>query len=149
RQALEAAEAAAKRIGNSAEALDACGAIFGLLGLHKKAEPFFQRAVADRPDVPQYWFNLAATERMTGAFDHAEAHCDAAIARDRHYGLAYYLRSDLRIQAADRNHIAEMEALIDEGRLTSPSEALLRFALGKECEDLELHDRAFDHINAG
>ena len=26
---------------------------------------------------------------------------------------------------------------------------MLRFALGKECEDLELHDRAFDHVDAG
>jgi hypothetical protein len=26
---------------------------------------------------------------------------------------------------------------------------MLRFALGKECEDLDLHDRAFDHVEAG
>jgi hypothetical protein len=76
-------------------------------------------------------------------------HCDAAIARDRHYGLAHYLRSDLRIQSADRNHIEEMEALIRQGRLARPSEVMLRFALGKECEDLDLHGRAFDHVDAG
>jgi hypothetical protein len=29
------------------------------------------------------------------------------------------------------------------------SEILLRFALGKECEDLELHERAFEHVQAG
>ena len=96
------------------EALDALGAIFGLLGLHERAKQFFLRAVAARPDVPQYLFNLAATERMTGTLEAAEAHCDAAIALDRHYGLAHYLRSDLRIQTADRNHVAEMEALIRE-----------------------------------
>jgi tetratricopeptide (TPR) repeat protein len=149
RAALEAAEAAAKLIDNAPEALDACGAIFGLLGLHQRAKPFFLRAVAARPDVPQYLFNLAATERMTGALDEAEAHCDAAIARDRHYGLAHYLRSDLRIQTAKRNHIAEMEALIRGGGLARPSEVMLRFALGKECEDLQMHDRAFDHVDAG
>jgi tetratricopeptide (TPR) repeat protein len=147
--ALEAAEAASKLIDNAPETLDACGAIFGLLGLHQRAREFFLRAVAARPDVPQYLFNLAATERMTGALDVAEARCDAAIALDRHYGLAHYLRSDLRVQTSDRNHIEEMEVLIRGGGLARPSEVMLRFALGKECDDLEMHDRAFGHVDAG
>jgi tetratricopeptide (TPR) repeat protein len=149
RGAFEAADAASRIIGDAAQAQDALGAIFGLLGLHGRAKEMFLRAVAARPDVPQYLFNLAATERMTGALVEAESHCDAAIARDRHYGLAHYLRSDLRVQSAERNHIDEMEALIREGRLSGPSEVMLRFALGKECEDLEHHDRAFDHVQAG
>ncbi len=149
RGAFEAAEAAARIVGASPEAQDALGAIFGLLGLHEKAKQLFLRVVAARPDEPQYLFNLAATERMTGALADAEAHSDAAIARDRHYGLAHYLRADLRIQTAERNHIEEMEALVREGRLTGPSEVLLRFALGKECEDLEQDDRAFGHVEAG
>jgi tetratricopeptide (TPR) repeat protein len=149
RQALDAAEAASKMIGNAPEALDALGAMFGLLGLHRRAKEFFLRAVAARPDVPQYLFNLAANERMTGALAEAEAHCDAAVARDRHYGLAHYLRSDLRIQTAHRNHIDEMEALIRDGKLARPSEIMLRFALAKEYEDLESHGRAFDHVEAG
>ena len=86
---------------------------------------------------------------MIGALADAEAHCDAAIACDRRYGLAYYLRSDLRIQSSERNHVDEMEAVITEGRLSAPSEILLRFALGKECEDLELWNRAFAHVEAG
>src|SRR5713226_2302307 len=146
RGAFEAAEAASKMIDDAPETLDACGAIFGLLGLHQRAKEFFLRAVAARPDAPQYLFNLAATERMTGALDEAEAHCDAAIALDRRYGLAHYLRSDLRIQTADRNHIEEMEALLRDGKLALPSEVILRFALGKEYEDLDAHDRAFDHV---
>lgn len=149
RRSFEAAEAAAKLVGHVPEALDACGAIFGLLGLHKQAKEMFRRAVAARTGVPQYLFNLAATERMTGALEQAEAHCDAAIALDRHYGLAHYLRSDLRIQTADRNHVEEMETLIHGGRLARPSEVMLRFALGKEYEDLDLHGRAFDHVEAG
>jgi len=149
RGAFEAAEAASRMIDDAPAALDACGAIFGLLGLHHRAKEFFLRAVAVRPDVTQYLFNLAATERMTGALDEAEAHCDAAIARDRRYGLAHYLRSDLRIQTADRNHIEEMEALLRDGKLALPSEVMLRFALGKEYEDLDAHDRAFDHVDAG
>jgi tetratricopeptide (TPR) repeat protein len=148
-EALSAAEAAAKRVGAAADALDALGAMFGLLGLHRRAKGFFVRAVDARPDLPQYLFNLAATERMTGALADAEAHCDAAIARDPQYALAHYLRSDLRVQSADRNHVDEMEALVAKGKLAQPGEILLRFALGKECEDLELWARAFAHVQAG
>src|ERR1700722_15806738 len=107
-----AAEAASKIAGSSPEVLDGLGAIFGLLGRHQRAAELFRRAVAAPPDAAQNLFNLAATERMTGMLEAAEAHCDAAIAVDRHYGLAHYLRSDLRVQTTDHNHIAEMEALI-------------------------------------
>ena len=149
RGAFEAAEAASGMIDNGPETLDALGAIFGLLGLHHRAKQFFLRAVAARPDVPQHLFNLAATERMTGALADAEAHCDDAIALDRRYALAHYLRSDLRIQTANRNHIGDVEALIRDGKLAWPSEVMLRFALGKEYEDLDLHERAFEHVDAG
>ncbi|GLR85318.1 tetratricopeptide repeat-containing sulfotransferase family protein [Bradyrhizobium iriomotense] len=149
RQACAATEVAAEHLGKEPDALDAVGAMFGLLGLQQRARELFRRAVAARPDVPQYLFNLAAAERMIGALGDAEAHCDAAIAHDRNYGLAHYLRSDLRTQSPDRNHIDEMETLLREGRLSQPSEIMLRFALGKECEDLDRWDRAFDHIEAG
>ena len=148
-QALAAADTASTIIGSAPAALDALGAIFGLLGLHHRAAELFRRVVATSPGVPQYLFNLAATERMTGMLDAAEAHCDAAIAHDRHYSLAHYLRSDLRSQTVDRNHIDEMEALIREGQLSCPGEVQLRFALGKEYEDLDRHARAFDHVEAG
>ncbi|MFB9269332.1 sulfotransferase [Bradyrhizobium erythrophlei] len=149
RAACESAEIAARFAAAAPEALDAVGAIFGLLGLQSRAREFLRRAIALAPTVPQYLFNLAAAERMIGALSDAETHCDAAIAHDRHYGLAHYLRSDIRIQTAERNHIEEMEWLVREGRLAPSSEVMLRFALGKECEDLELHDRAFDHVAAG
>ncbi|WP_024513355.1 sulfotransferase [Bradyrhizobium sp. ARR65] len=148
-KALAATEAAARRVGTAADALDAVGAMFGLLGLHDRAGGFFARAVAAKRDEPQYLFNLAATERMTGALAEAETHCDAAIGLRKRYALAHYLRSDLRIQTAARNHVEEMEALLRDGALPGPDEVLLRFALGKECEDLERYERAYDHVAAG
>jgi hypothetical protein len=75
--------------GSSPEALHVLGGIFGLVGQHGRVEDLFRRAVAIRPEVPQYLFNLAATKRMIGKFDAAEAHCDAALSRDRHYCLAH------------------------------------------------------------
>jgi tetratricopeptide (TPR) repeat protein len=147
--AVEAAEAASGMAGSSPEALDALGGIFGMLGQHGRAESLFRGAVAARPDVPQYLFNLAAVERMLGSFEAAEAHCEAAISLDRRYCLAHYLRSDLRTQTADRNHTEEMATLIREGKIARQDEVLLRFALGKEFEDLGDYARAFEHVAAG
>jgi tetratricopeptide (TPR) repeat protein len=149
RQALSEADAAAKFVGASPEALDALGAVFGFLGRHDRARDLFRRAVAAHPDAPQFLFNLAASERMTGLLDLAESHCDAAIALNAGYCLAHYLRSDLRIQTAQRNHVAEMEALVREGKLGWSDEVMLRYALGKEYDDLEEHDRSFDHVATG
>jgi tetratricopeptide (TPR) repeat protein len=149
RDALDEAETAAGVVGSSPEALDALGAIFGMLGRHERAADLLRRAVSARPDVPQYLFNLAATERMNGMLEAAESHCDAAIALNRRYCLAHYLRSDLRIQTAERSHVSEMEALIREGNLAWPDEVMLRYALGKEYDDLEDHARSFDHVAAG
>ena len=146
--ALIEAEAASKLVGAAAPALDALGAILGLLGLHARALDLFRRAVAARPDVPQYLFNLAATERTTGMLEAAEAHCAAAIALDRSYCLAHYLRSDLRIQTKNRNHIREMERLISERKLGGNGEVILRFALAKEYEDVDDHARAFAQVAA-
>jgi tetratricopeptide (TPR) repeat protein len=94
REALATAEQAEAMVGTAPDALDALGGIFGLLGLHDRARQLSVRAVASRPDVPQYLFNLAATERMTGALSEAEAHCDAALALNPTFGLGHYLRAD-------------------------------------------------------
>lgn len=148
-QALRAAETASEVIGTAPETLDALGAIFGMLAQHQRAAELFRRAVAARPDVPQYLVNLAATERMLGLLNDADTHCCLAIAQNPGYALAHYIRSDLRVQSTDRNHIVTMESLVEGGGLDWRSTVLVRYALGKECEDVEAHDRAFTHVAAG
>lgn len=148
-EALKAAETAAGVIGTAPEALDALGAIFGMLAQHRRAAELFRRAVAARPEVPQYLVNLAATERVLGLLAEADTHCGLALAQNPGYAIAHYIRSDLRIQSEDRNHIGEMESLLEEARLDWRSAVLVRYALGKECEDVGAHDRAFAHVAAG
>jgi tetratricopeptide (TPR) repeat protein len=148
-QALKAAERASEVIGAAPEALDALGAIFGMLGQHQKAAKLLRRAVAARPDVPQYLVNLAATERMLGLLADADTHCGVAIAQNPGYAIAHYIRSDLRVQSAEHNHIAEMESLLEGGGLDWRSTVLLRYALAKECEDIAAHEQAFAHVALG
>ena len=64
----EAAEAAAKIVGNAPEALDALRRdLRPARAARKRRRNSSSARSPPRPDVPQYLFNLAATERMTGA----------------------------------------------------------------------------------
>ena len=146
-RALDAAEAAAAIEDAPAEALDGLGAIFGMLGRHRQAQGLFRRAVAAAPAAPQFQFNLAATERMLGEFEAAEARCDALLAREPGNALVLSLRADLRSQTPERNHIAALEALLAKGGATDP--VILHYALGKEYEDLGDDRNAFRHVSAG
>lgn len=145
-EALNAAESATP-LATSPEAQDSLAAVFGLLGRHAQALELSRSAVAARPHEAQFLFNLAATERMLGALDAAETHCDAAIARRPNFALAYYLRSDLRMQTATRNHVQEISDLL-RGVANARDEATLRYALAKEYEDLQEDARAFAEVAA-
>jgi Flp pilus assembly protein TadD len=147
-EAVEAAEQAARTSTSAPDALDALGAIFGMLGQHQRALESSKRAVAACPRMAQYLFNLAATERMLGQLEAAERHCNDAVAINPSYCLAHYLRSDLRVATPDRNYIAEMESILREQRLAPADEILLRFALGKEYEDIGQYGRTFYHVAA-
>lgn len=146
--AVEAAEQAARNCTSAPEVLDALGAVFAMLGQHQRALESSRRAVAACPLIPQYLFNLAATERMLGQLEAAERHCNDAVAISPSYCLAHYLRSDLRIAITDQNYIAEMESVLREQKLAPADESLLRFALGKEYEDIGKYSRAFEHVAA-
>jgi Tfp pilus assembly protein PilF len=145
-EALAAAEAAATIASAPAVALDGLGAIFGLLGKHDKAQRLFRRATAAAPGMPQFEFNLAASERMLGRFGEAEARCDRLLGTAPDLSLLHALRADLRTQTLERNHIAELEALVAKG---GQDEITLRFALAKEYEDIGDDRAAFRHIRAG
>ncbi|MEI9982198.1 MAG: sulfotransferase, partial [Aliidongia sp.] len=118
-----------------------------MLGRHHQARELFRRATEAAPQVPQFLFNLAASERMLGEFAAAEARCDALLQRDPDNTLALSLRADLRTQTAERNHVSELEALLAKPGRADP--VTLHFALGKEYEDLGDDRNAFRHISAG
>jgi tetratricopeptide (TPR) repeat protein len=141
--ALSAAQSALPLIGDDPSACDALGAVFGLLGRHEQALQLSRKAVAADPENAQFLFNLAATERMTGMLVDAEAHCNEALRQNPSFAPAYYVRSDLRAQSIEDNHIEEIERLLRTSALQPRSEVMLRFALVKEYEDIGESERAF------
>jgi tetratricopeptide (TPR) repeat protein len=128
----------------SADAYDGLAFISMMLGEHERANQLYRRATDLAPSDPRFWYNLACSERSFGRLIDAEAACDRAIAIDAAQYPSYLLRSELRVQTADANHIPQLEALLSDRPDDYRARVFLGYALGKELDDVERYDEAFD-----
>jgi tetratricopeptide (TPR) repeat protein len=147
--ALDAARAAAEVAGKDAAAWDAVGTLRSFATDQRGALEAYDRAVALAPEEPQFAFNRASVRRFTGDLAGAESDYDRAIARRPLDFEAYLNRSELRVQTAERNHVAELQALLRRPELDWRGYVQVQYALAKECEDLGRHAEAFDHLQRG
>jgi tetratricopeptide (TPR) repeat protein len=108
---------------------------------HEDAAACYERALALEPGNARHHFSLAATYRFLGRLEEAESACDRALEIDPGEYEAYLVRSDLRTQTAERNHVAAMEAVLADLDAPYMGEVMLCHALAKECEDLGEHER--------
>ena len=126
-----------------ADAYDGLAYVSMALGQHERANALYRRATEIEPRVPRFWYNLAGSERSLGRLAEAEAACDRSIALDPAQYPTYLLRSELRVQTAAANHIAELEAQLDRADLDHRARLFLGYALGKELDDVQRFDEAF------
>ena len=126
-----------------ADAYDGLAYVSMALGKHERANGLYRRATEIEPQVPRFWYNLAGSERSLGRLAEAEAACDRAIALDPKQYPTYLLRSELRVQTAAANHIAELKAQLDRADLDHRARLFLGYALGKEFDDVRRFDEAF------
>jgi tetratricopeptide (TPR) repeat protein len=130
-------------------ALDGFGLVVLQMGRYVEARELFRRAVDGGAANPTVLYNLAFTEHACGAMAEAERLLDRVIALRPDFHTAYFLRSDLRKQTHANNHVAAMEAAITSGLRDPRGEIAIRFALGKECEDLGDYSKAIGHLKVG
>ncbi|GAB2564160.1 sulfotransferase [Dyella jejuensis] len=129
--------------------LDVLGSVYMQCNAHERAHVLFRRAVALAPDNAICRFNAAVTDTFTGDFAGAERQFDACLARQPDYWRAYGLRSRLRTQTADRNHVDALQALLVANAGDAEAQIHLHSALGKEYEDLGDYAKAFEHLSLG
>jgi tetratricopeptide (TPR) repeat protein len=127
----------------SADAYDALAHVSMLLGKHERSNALYQRVVTLAPKDPRFWYNLASSERSLGRLSEAAAACDRAIALDGSQYPSYLLRSELRVQSRDANHLAQLRAELSRGDLDDRARTFLGYALAKELDDLHEFDTAF------
>jgi tetratricopeptide (TPR) repeat protein len=125
------------------DAYDALAFVSIQLGQHERATALYRRAAERAPNDARFWYNLASSERSLGRLADAEVTCDRAIEADPHHYQTYLLRSELRRQTGEDNHVDVMESLLADPAATDRARMFLGYALGKELDDLGQYDRAF------
>jgi tetratricopeptide (TPR) repeat protein len=132
-----------------ASLLDAIGTLFVRVGLAAKGVELFRRAVALSSENAAFQYNLAAGERMMGDASAAEAALAKVLAVQPDHAAAHYMRSGLRTQSADSNHVAILQAALARTATNPKQQSALLFALAKELEDLGDHARSFASLREG
>jgi len=128
--------------------LDLIGTTLSLMGEYGVAQVFFAQANTSKPGHPPFMQNLASNLVFHGETDKAgEVFTDIikiqSDSPQAHWGLASSRK------AKDTSHIEEMRALLKKGGKNPRARAFYLYALGKECEDLQLWDDAFAAFSEG
>ncbi len=142
-EANEVIEHAAALAPGNAASYDALAHVAMMGGRHRRAAVLYRRAAELAPSDPNAWYNLASSERSIGNLEAAEAACGRAIGLDRRHFSSVLLRSELRVQTPERNHLDALRAMIGAAGDDSRARMFLGYALGKECDDLKCYDEAF------
>ncbi|MDK4805793.1 MAG: sulfotransferase [Novosphingobium aromaticivorans] len=129
-------EAARARPSDDPRACDALAHAALRLGAHRLSRDFYARAARLAPGDAGAWYNLAASERALGALEAAGEACDAAIACDGDHAASHLLRSELRVQSADGNHVDVLRAALARAPQDGSGRVALGYALAKELDDL-------------
>lgn len=129
--------------------LDALGGVYLQCNAHGRAHALFRKAVALLPDEARCRFNFALTSTFTGDLGKAEAQFDTCIDLAPEHWVAYGLRSRLRRQTVENNHVDALQALLAAHPDDVDAQIHLNGALGKEYEDLGGYSAAFEHMRKG
>ncbi|HEY5263984.1 MAG TPA: sulfotransferase [Steroidobacteraceae bacterium] len=149
REAEEVVARAAQLQTGVADAYDGLAYVSMGLGEHERANSLYRRAAELAPQSPRHLYNVACSERSLGRLAEAQAACDRAIALDAAEYPTYLLRSELRVQTPEANHIDELQAQLARTGGDHRAQMFLGYALAKELDDLQHFDEAFHWFAAG
>jgi tetratricopeptide (TPR) repeat protein len=148
-EATAAAERAAVACAGDAGRMNTLGVIFGQSGMHERALDSFRAAVRlSGGNDARSRFNLGTSLAFAGDIPGAEAEFEASLALDPTNWRAYLLRSHLRRQMPDSNHLAALRGVLASNREPLP-QTFVNLAIAKELEDLGAYDESFAHLVAG
>ncbi len=129
--------------------------LFTQLTDYQQAGFYYQQAIAltnekHQPNQSaQLYFNLASIERYQGNIEQAEQHLNQAISLNSQDFESYLLRSSLKKQSHESNHIKQLEQVLAQGIKHPISKAQVHYALAKEQEDLALFSQSFQQLAQG
>jgi tetratricopeptide (TPR) repeat protein len=123
--------------------------VFTILDEVQQALPLYLQACEMQPANPGYWLNLATTERSCGQLDSAREHVEKALALQPEFPSALLVLSSLRKATENDNSITLLKSLQQGDQWSSIDRTNIGYALGKEFEDLEQWQNAFEALSQG
>lgn len=153
-QTLELLKQLAANISDEAIYHDHLALLFSRLEHHQQALYHYQKALLLAPDNAVLLYNIASEQRFLGDMLAAEQSLNQSLAIDPFDHEALAMRSSLRKQTEDDNHIEELKNRLADadgaGAGISPQGVPhICYALAKELEDLRQYDKAFEFLQRG
>jgi tetratricopeptide (TPR) repeat protein len=128
--------------------LDLIGTVYGLLGDQQEASTWISKALEKEPNNIQFLVNQANNHMFLDRMEEAELLLHKALQLRPAHPHAHWLLSSLR-KAANREHVEVLQKLTREHASHPRAQAFLYYGLGKELEDLEDWDNAFEAFDRG
>ncbi len=128
--------------------LDLIGTMHGLLGDQEAATMWITKAVEKQPNSIPFLVNLANSHMFLGRLDEAEVVLSKVLKMQPGNPNAHWILSNIR-KATNRDHIGQLELLVQEKDRDPRGLAFLNYGLGKELEDFEDWDNAFEAFDRG
>jgi tetratricopeptide (TPR) repeat protein len=128
--------------------LDLMGTTLSLMGEHNAAQSCFGRANTRRPNYPPFMLNLANNLVYHGDTDAADTIFSKIIELQPDSPQAHWALSS-STKAIDTAHIEKMQALQQRHERQPRTRAFYLYAIGKESEDLQQWDKAFEAFSQG
>ncbi len=127
---------------------DLLGSVYSLLGNQQEAAIWFGKAAKKMPDSPMFLVNHANNEMYLGHLESAEQGLRQALEIQPDSAQAHWILAGLR-KATDFEHVETLRHLAADGKKPLKAQAFVNYALGKELEDLQEWDEAFEAFARG
>jgi tetratricopeptide (TPR) repeat protein len=148
-EAIEMTERVLQKAPAETRILMSAGSLYSRAEKYERSYELFRKALTKDPDNGQINYMAATSARFLGDLEKAEHYADAAVRLepDNYEGL--FLRSDVRTQTPENNHIAELEEKISRGVKGRENQFHHYYVLAKEYEDLGQYAKSFEARKAG
>ncbi|MDX2427468.1 MAG: sulfotransferase [Xanthomonadales bacterium] len=123
--------------------LDMSGTLYITMGKPLQAIPLFEKAVKLQPDALFFLSHLASAYVFVGEIERAKAIYQKLLLKNPNHQRNHFYLARLET-ATGTDHVEEMKAVLKQESKPDSANVFIHYALGKEQEDLENWDEAFD-----
>ena len=133
------------KLGKSPLYLNKAGTVYSSAGMPARALPLFEKANEVQPGVDMFQASLAACYVTLGKMDEAKALYKELSARVPAHQRYHYQLSRIE-KAKDRTHVDQMIEVMRQTNQSPDKNVFMYYSVGKELEDLEAWDEAFEYF---